>query len=170
MRGGARNIKSVKEKKSIGTYRKDRHAGVLEESTRAVSSVPQAPEDFDARHLDRWKKVCSALIDAGVLTDLDLSSVRMFVENEIIANDAWADVNKNGAVLYVESAGGVRPIRNPAHMVYNDATKIIRQLSDQFGLNPRSRMGLKVSTPKDEIDHLADIWASGNQRDKRAKA
>lgn len=136
MKGGARSTKSLAEKRISGTARKDRHADVLEAHVKPVSDIPPPPVGFDKRHADKWNEVCRLIKEAGVLAEMDVDAVAMYVQNWFMAHDAWVEISLNGFVLDGK--------KNPACTVYNEAQKTVRQLGESFGFTPRSRQSLKV--------------------------
>lgn len=146
---GGHNIKPQAEKKLNGTYNATRDKGRKEADVLPVSEIP-CPEHFDAEHRQKWKSVCALLKKNDMLFELDTDALTLYVENWIIARHAWNDIQEKGMTLYVELKHGKKPVTNPAFRQYQDAMKIVTPLHDKFGLNLRSRMGLKV-TPKEAI-------------------
>lgn len=173
MKGGPNRVKSLKEKKIAGTYRKDRHDKIMEGLIKPLSNIPIPPAHFDERHIQKWNIVCSDLIEYGTLATLDFDMIRILIENIVIAEDAWASINKDGAVLWVDMAGGSKPIKNPAHNVYMDCMKVIKSISEQFGMTPKSRQYLKAQKPqekeKDPFEELLQMTAAFNTENPKSK-
>jgi P27 family predicted phage terminase small subunit len=173
MKGGPNRVKSLNEKKAAGTYRKDRHENIMEGLVKTLSNIPDSPNHFDQRHIEKWNIICSDLLQYGSFSSLDIDMIRILIENIVIAEDAWASINKDGAVLWVEMAGGSKPIKNPAHNVYMDCMKVIKSISEQFGMTPKSRQYLKaVKAPekeKDPFEELLQMTAAFNSEKPKSK-
>ena len=155
--GGARNVRKTSDKIKDGTFRKERHSNLLESKVPILPQMPPPPDGWNAAHVKKWNEVCELLFEAGVLTKLDLHTVAMYCQNCIIAQDAWESICQQGATLMIETAAGVKPMRNPAHIIYTEAQKVMRQLQEQFGMTPKSRQYLKVEKPKDDVDPLENL-------------
>lgn len=144
MKKSGNNIKTAAEKKAQGTYRKDRDATRMETVLPPVDGIPEPPTHFDAQHKKKWFEVAGKVLKARILNDLDTDFLQSYVENWFVAEEAMRDVQKNGAVLWVEMANGSKPIRNPNHAVYVEAIKHVRQIGEKFGFSPRDRQSIKV--------------------------
>lgn len=156
MKGGARNTKSLAEKRLKGTYEKGRHADVLEAHVKPVSDIPPPPSDFDNRHASKWNEVCGLIKEAGVLAKMDGDAVAMYVQNWFMANDAWGEISREGFVLDGK--------KNPACTVYNEAQKTVRQLGESFGFTPRARQSLKVQDKKPQGESILAIMERGHKK------
>jgi P27 family predicted phage terminase small subunit len=157
--GGAGLRRSAAEKKAAGTTRKDRDANRMEVVLPPSDAIPPPPPHFDKRHADKWNDCAQKVLDARILHDLDNDFLQTYVENWFLAADAMKDIQANGATLWIESANGSRPIRNPNHMVYMEAMKLVKAIGEKFGLSPRDRQAVKVTgTPKtDKPDPFAEL-------------
>ena len=151
---GGHNVKPVEEKKLNGTSRADRDSGRLESIVSTLSELPEAPIHFDERHKEKWSECCKLMKDAGVLANMDLDAIAMYVENWFMAADAYADLRDNGMTVWVEKYNkegnleSKRPMTNPAFRQYQDCQKILNPLMQQFGFTPKSRMAIRVNAPK----------------------
>lgn len=139
-----RKPKTTAEHKANGTYQPARHADRLEVPTR--ETLPPAPAHFDKEHADEWQTLCRLLQGNGLLTDADLDAVQVYVESKVTARRTYTVLVKE---KFIQDGR-----KHPLHMVYSDAVKTMRALSDQFGLNPRARMSIKVEKPKQESSIL----------------
>lgn len=150
MRGG-HNIKPTAEKKRLGTSQPVRDKNRLENFITPEKHIP-APAGVSERVKTKWEWVCEKLAAHGVLTDADRDAMRVYCENWILWEDCAANVEENGTVLWVETAGGKKPMTNPAFRHMKECETIMRQIWDMFGFTPRSRMGMKVEpkTVKEE--------------------
>jgi P27 family predicted phage terminase small subunit len=143
-RGGVRHIKSAAEKKAAGTSRKDRDGSRMETVLPTVSDVPPPPPHFTGRYVEKWNEVAGKVFRAQILSELDTDFLQVYVENWFVAADAMEHITQNGAVLWIESAGGSKPIRNPNSIVYAEAVKVIKAIGEKFGLSSRDRQSIKV--------------------------
>jgi len=157
MRGG-QNIKSVAEKKALGTSRKVRDIDRLESAVTPVDEIPM-PAHFSGDLAKKWVWVCDRLKEHRVLTIADRDIVQVYCENWAIYEEATRNVLENGGTLWVHTAHGKKPITNPAFRQMKDAETTLRQIWEHFGFSPRARMGLKVTgTPKtDKPDPFAEL-------------
>ena len=164
MKGGGHNIRSVAEKKAAGTSQKVRDANRMEVVLPPSDAIPPPPQHFDKRHVAKWNECAKMVLDARILHDLDTDFLQTYVENWFLAADAMKDVQANGATLWIESASGSRPMRNPNHMVYMEAMKLVKAIGEKFGFSPRDRQAVKVTgTPKtDKVDPFEELLKLGN--------
>ncbi len=160
MARGGQNIKSKEELKANGTYRPAYHANRLE--VAPVSDMPPPPPHFDEKHRAKWDEICGQLFAAGIIAKQDYDAIVVYVENWLMAAEAFADIQKNGMTLWADSAGGSKPFTNPAFRQYMECQKIIKPLFDQFGFTPRARMGMKVEPKKEKTDPVADLMKAMN--------
>ena len=157
MKGG-RNIKSVAQKKAEGTARKDRDNGRLELALPPFSGQLTPPTHFDKRHIAKFNECQRLLSDAGILQPQDFDSIVTYVENQILASDAWHSLQKDGMTIFVtqmDKDGNVvstKPITNPAFRQYQDCQKILKPLMEQFAFTPKSRMTIKVNKEKPKAE------------------
>ena len=146
----AKNIKSSAQKAAEGTYRKDRDAARLENNLPKFDGQLEPPKHFDAPHCARFHECCRLMKEAGVLQPQDFDAIVLYVENQILAAEAWAEIRKNGMTIQVpittrdKKVVGHKPVTNPAFKQYQDCQKILKPLMEQFAFTPRARMGIKV--------------------------
>lgn len=164
MRGG-HNIKSTSEKKITGTSRRGRDADRLENHTKNLTECPPAPRGWEGKHKKKWIEVGQKLVSLGVLADADLDALAAMVQLMVVSEDAHESVSEQGAVIWVESSNGTRPIQNPNFRVYLDAQKQLKPLLEQFGMTPKSRQGIKTEKHEDE-DPVAKMLAARAMRGK----
>lgn len=153
-------MKSTKQLKLDGTFRKDRHSDRLENKVQTLTKIPPSPDHFDERHRAKWIAVCEECLQLGTLTTADLDTVRTYVETFYTAADALKNLTEHGHIIQTETAAGmVIPRANPAWRIYTDSQRILTQLSDRLGFSPKARLHIKVDpTDKDKDDPLSFIF------------
>lgn len=164
MRGGTRRITPAKEKRANGTFRKDRDSGRMELAVPAINERLPAPAHFDRRLKKKWTDVIDKVLGANILHSLDADFLQVYVENWFLAEDALADITKNGAVLWIERAGGRSPLKNPNCLVYSEAIKVVRQMGEKFGLSARDRQSIKVQAPKQQTSKILELMQGGKTK------
>ena len=153
-------MKTTKDLRNAGTYRKDRHEKRLENQVKPLDKIPKAPDHFDERHRAKWISVCEQCLQLGTLTTADLDTLTAYVETFFAAADALKSLTEHGHIIQTETAAGmVIPRANPAWRIYTDSQRILTQISDRLGFSPKARLHIKVDpTDKDKEDPLAFIF------------
>lgn len=82
--------------------------------------------------------------------EIDIHLVNRFVETQQIADEAFADIKLRGVVTPVSESGLVLQ-KNHSISAYNDALKILLEISKKLGLSARDRADLGM-VPKKEDD------------------
>ncbi|MBK8225447.1 MAG: phage terminase small subunit P27 family [Candidatus Obscuribacter sp.] len=108
-------------------------------------AIPPPPPHFDKRHVAKWNETADKVLKARILHDLDTDFLQSYVENWFLAADAMKDIQQRGAVIWIENENGSRPIRNPNHLAYMEAIKIVKAIGEKFGFSPRDRQAVKVT-------------------------
>ncbi|MBL7808637.1 MAG: phage terminase small subunit P27 family [Saprospiraceae bacterium] len=154
-------MKSTKDLKKEGTYRKDRHEKRLENKVQTLDTIPKPPSHFDERHRAKWIAVCEECLQLGTLTTADLDTVCTYVETFYTAADALKNLTEHGHIIQTETAAGmVIPRANPAWRIYTDSQRILTQLSDRLGFSPKARMSIKADPVSKEVDPLEWVFKS----------
>ena len=153
------NPKSIKDLKSGGTYRPDRHANRLESRAEPLTKIPAAPSHFDERKKQKWVQTCETLLGLGTLTAADVDVVAQYCEAFFLCADSMAALSKDGHILEVTTAAGItKPVINPAWRQWVDAQKVVQALGDRLGLNPKARMSIKTDPAPEKEDPLSFIF------------
>lgn len=146
-----RKPKTKEELKSNGTFRPVYHAKRVEPIQ--VDELPAPPDDFDARHRERWGVVGRQMMKQGVFSETDYDALRMYVEIDLIRTDAHKMYVKTKEVEYWR--------------IYRDAQQQQKRLMDDMGFTPRSRMSMKVEKPKEEKqDPFVNLLSIGKEDDR----
>lgn len=148
MRGG-HNIKPGAELQKDGTFREDRHGNRVESISKPLQNLPDPPAYFDKKHKDFWTKTCKGIHEMGILNQVDVEDIEIYVINWFIWKDASQSLIKEGIMITVETEKGIRQIKNPAEIVMRNSERTIIAIGDKFGFNPRARMGIKTEQKKD---------------------
>ena len=148
---GGRQPKSTEKHIADGTFKKPRHAARV--SLPILEIYPDAPEDFDEQHREKWNWLCNHLHTAGLLTASDLEVMRIYVCASVTETNEYRLIQKEGTVIDLNG----KPIRNPHCITWNDAVNQMRHLFVELGLSPSARMRMKVEKPKDDIDPLENL-------------
>lgn len=149
MRGG-QNILSKEDHKAKGNYRPSRHANRVETIAKPLEKLPDPPAHFDKKHKEFWIKTCKGIHEMGVLNQVDVEQIELYVLNWFVWQDASRSLIKDGIMITVETEKGIRQIKNPAEIVMRNSERTLMALGDKFGFSPRARMGIKTEPKKEE--------------------
>jgi P27 family predicted phage terminase small subunit len=119
------------------------------------SKDPAPPEDLlmvmDDRAKAEWIRVVPLLVDAGVLTDVDLTSLANYCIAYSQLIGAQELINLNGLFYTTTTKDGAEMQRkNPMIEVVNLAMRNMLAFASEFGLTPSSRSRLKVEKAPEE--------------------
>jgi P27 family predicted phage terminase small subunit len=131
--------------------------GRMEIVLKIEARVPDSPSHFDERHAAKWTDIATKVVEAGIFKTLDLDTLQAYCENWVIMEDAMKTVQDQGAVLWIETPAGKKPMRNPAHLVYMEAFKVCKAFMEQYGMTPRSRQAIIVQEKPTQYDPAADL-------------
>jgi P27 family predicted phage terminase small subunit len=125
-------------KKLRGTFRNDRaHEEV---STQRPAKVPSPPAGMSEPEKKVWRELARTLHEMGVLAKSDLYQLKMLVEAMVFLQVCKNDISTNGLKLELEDQhGNNKIITNPATVAYQQQTKTVNAMMQQFGLTPVSR-------------------------------
>lgn len=132
-----------------GTFRSDRHGNRVESISKPMQTLPKAPAYFDKKHKEFWEKTCNGIYEMGVLNQVDIEQIELYVLNWFIWKDASQSLINEGIMISVETEKGIRQIKNPAEIVMRNSERTLMALGDKFGFSPRARMGIKTEQKKD---------------------
>ena len=99
-----------------------------------------------------WRVVSKQLIDAGVLTNLDVFALQMYCEAFARWAHANAQIQKYGPV--VKTPNGF-PAQSPYLQIANKAFDQMKGMLTEFGMTPSSRTRINAE-PQQESDPLDD--------------
>lgn len=130
-----------------GTFKSCRHAENMPEP-KLIVKVPECPDHIKGEGRKIWKKLSVALIDAGVLSDIDVHNLEIFCNAYSLYREALIKVQDNGPCC--ETVSGT-PIKNPAVNVMMDASRTLERCGALLGLDPSSRT--RITSSKKNIDN-----------------
>lgn len=118
----------------------------------------------------KWNDVGQKLVELGVLCSADMDSLAALIQLFFVAEDAWTSIADQGAVIWVETANGKKPVQNPSFRVYMDAQKALKPLLEQFGMTPKSRQGIKVNqkAAADPLEEFMKATRGGKAKEDAA--
>lgn len=114
---------------------------------------PPAPEHFNYIEEAKWHEMTAKLAAVGVLTELDLDALELYVIEWVAMFQALTDLRERGKML--RTANG-STMWNPSWAQYKHSQKVCRSLQSEFGLTPSSRTGI-VAEATDDTGK--DVWA-----------
>lgn len=155
MKGGG--IKNNTKPSALVVDKRGKHHQRMEVLLKIDPHIPDAPAHFDERHLSKWNEVIEKVVAAGIWQKLDYDALQSYIENWVIMEDSMKLVQEQGAVLWIETPAGKKPMRNPAHLVYMEAFKVCKAFMEQFGMTPRSRQSIIVEKKDERRDPLDDL-------------
>lgn len=109
-----------------------------------LSAVPRAPRGLGPGGSKIWREAVPQLMDAGLLTVLDVYRFRRYCTWTEIFEAAAADVKTRGKYLLGES--GLYP--NPSINLMSQAEKALGSTEGEFGMTPASRSKVKAANTK----------------------
>lgn len=137
--GKGRPPKPTETKKAQGNRGKRK---LPENVLVAGRELPDPPEHMRPGAREVWADVVPMLADAGVLDKVDGLALEVLceaVELRRLAADILQRGNGTGLVI-VQPSGRVAP--DPHFTVWKDASTVVRQFAEQFGLSPSARARL----------------------------
>lgn len=132
-------------KKAAGTLRPCRE--VEQEPDYAAQDSYPAPDHLDGLALETWEKLEPMMRSARVLKESDLVALEQYCQAYSNFCKAQKEVDHFG-VLLCDDNGAYK--KNPAFTAVTEASRELRGLSAQLGLDPASRTRINVGKPEGE--------------------
>lgn len=111
------------------------------------------PANLSPLAQSQWEQICEQLIDARIMTNIDVQALAMYCEAYALWRDATDKINTTGAV--VKGKDGY-PVRSPFLFVAQKAFEQMKSMLTEFGMTPSSRA--KVSTTNGSESAPDDPW------------
>lgn len=150
----ARPRKPTKVKKLQGTLRKHR----IRDEWEPPVGAPPMPEHFGADARRQWRLVMPVLLQAGLITTTDASTLEAFCEAYQEWKDAARIIAKEGQLVEVPPYGQKA---HPAVKILNDARAQCMSYAQRFGLDPASRSRIAAPPAKETKDETKDFLFAG---------
>ena len=138
--GRPRKPRKVKERQ--GTLRASRD---VEPEAQIAPGIPECPETLSAGAKQEWRRVCSDLRDAGLLSKVDRCALAIYADNW----SRWMEALEVLKVspLVVETLNGSL-IQNPHLGILNRAQDKCGKFLAKFGMSPADRASIPASATK----------------------
>ncbi len=153
--------KSNQVKKLSGTSRRDRaktHEGTPAASLRCPDGLPD-----DAQKV--WRRIAPLLAERGLLTALDVETLRDLCLCAARLREAEALVKKNG--LLVDGYRGSK-VKNPAATMAREYRQDLYRWAAKFGLTPGDRSAFDMPEPDNEPSLAEQLWRMAGEESKAA--
>ena len=131
-----------------------RHAGEIDPPK--VSEAPDPPLSMGLIAAEKWREVAGQLVALGVLTSLDLGELEIYCDYWELYTVAKQDVARDGAFILLNARTG-KSGPHPSIATMNAASDRMKQHGQLLGLNPVSRIGLKVEPQPEPVGGLDDM-------------
>jgi len=165
MPSGGHNRKPTKSKVIQGTFRKDREPVNEPEPTR-VAEVPTPPSHLPTAGKRMWKRLAAELVDAGILTVVDLPALEVCCLNYGIYVSLWKsifrmiedpDTGKRRRRRLEEYMMGKNSQTMPEYTSMTKAFSTFKSYLIEFGLTPASRSRVEVPRGSKDADPMEGI-------------
>lgn len=145
-----------KHHQKVGNYRPGAHRG-----PELPVKVPPCPADLGPTATAFWNVLTDQLFRAGLIAEIDLTSLRIMSESWERYRDAQDAYKEHGPIITSESKyhGTIRK-KNPAIDAIHAETKVLLPLIKQFGLTPVARTGIdfgEIDSGDDEEARVLSI-------------
>lgn len=139
-------------KKQRGTYRADRDMGKIE--LKSMDSIPLPPDTFNEWQKDEWMKICTTLYNTGVLHEVGLFIIEIYVRESDLYLKCINEIETKGYYVdIVDAKGNKTTKKSPAVDVANLAFSKIMNIAGHFGFTPASATRIKApGNNKEDID------------------
>lgn len=107
--------------------------------------MPPPPDHFTETEKAEWKRIGKFLLDAGLITKLDLNVLEAYCRTYVRWVEAEEQVRRYGTVI--KSPNGY-PIQSPYLSIANKALEQMKSLMGELGLTPASRVRIPKQTPR----------------------
>ena len=101
-----------------------------------MEALPRPPKELSKEAKKEWRKTGKLLLDAGLLSDLDLNTFAMYCQTYGRWLEAVKEVNDKGQIIRAPSG---YPMVNPFMTIEKQCLSTLGSLLQEFGLSPSSR-------------------------------
>lgn len=111
------------------------------------------PEGLSKSAKKHWGLVSKQLLDARILTDLDIHALSMYCESYATYLNANEQIQKYGPIVKAPSG---YPVQSPYLSIANKAFDQMKSILIEFGMTPSSRTRIQT-TPEIETDEYEGL-------------
>lgn len=127
----------------------------LVENSKDLDSLQlSAPSYLKGKARYCYERLAKQLVESKFIKQLDKELLESLSINYELQQNAYADVNANGAT-YVADNGMVK--KNPSIDIVDKATKNIKSLCTELGMSPTSRANILSNLKEDENKNAPSI-------------
>lgn len=154
-----RTPKSTEEHERNGTYRPSRH------DNRGISITPleklQAPQDLSERATEKWDKIVPAMLEAGLISIVDVVILKDAFVSYDIAQNCLEQVNNYAT--YGDYLCNLDKIKQVNLLdTYREYMDRFHKIMMKFGVTPEARTRMRVKPKeKEETDVFKDLMGNG---------
>jgi len=110
-------------------------------------SIPEPPKIYSTRVRQTWVKICTELLDAGILYALDTGLIEEYCDLQEQYYKCLDEVNEKG-VQVINRFGD--SITNPSLIQLQSITKVLLNIGANLGLGPANRTKIGGQKGKSE--------------------
>lgn len=125
-----------------------------EKEPQPLKTKPKCPSWINKEAKKEWKRIAPELERLGLLTDIDTSALAAYCQAYSHWKDAEEFMTKHGTVFKTPS-GYMQQL--PHVSIANNAMKIMRAFSAEFGLTPSSRTRIEIDSQDEDSDPMAAL-------------
>ena len=120
-----------------------------------LSKVPDPPNILKGLGREVWQDMSASLHQIGLLTVNDIPEFTVYCSAWDELGEAEKEIEENGLICISEKGA---KYQNPAVGIRHQAWNTIIKIGKSFGLNPSSRVGLKIEGNKsgDKLDEFLE--------------
>ena len=127
----------------------------------AVTRTPPAPRDLGEVGKREWRRLAKELVALGLLTTVDLTAFRLYVDAFEVYVDARANIKQYGSII--PSPKGFLMTSPYVHLANKSMAQMVK-LMQEFGMTPSARTGVEVQAgTASEQDRVKEfLFGNGN--------
>lgn len=134
-----------------GTARKDRTNAKEPKPAKADKSIPK---DLDQNLHVYWNEYRPLLDGCGVLTQADITALRLLCQARFYMEEYKRELATNGAICMTPNGF---PVQSPYVQLYNKAFDQLNKMLIEFGMTPSSRSKVTAIEKETGSDPWADL-------------
>lgn len=116
----------------------------------------KCPSWLDKEAKKEWKRIVSDLIELGIMTNIDTTSLALYCDAYSQYIKAAKSIQDDGLTIeYTNAGGSTNIVANPNIAIANKYAQQIKSFGSEFGLSPSARLKLvvpKTDDPKEKSE------------------